>query len=1290
MKISVLGAARFLLGVVLVMTSPSILFAKGFLSGRAYDVGKAPKQIAVADFNNDGRPDVVVVSAPTSTATATIQVLLTQTDGSLGTPIVTQATANLSAVAVGDFNHDGKQDLAVTDSVLNTVTIYLGKGDGTFTQGATYPTGLTPVAIVAEDVDGNSQLDLLVANFGDGTYNVFLGGGNGTFTASSAHAADVKNPNGIAVADLDGDGRPDLVVTGNDNDFSVARGNGDGTFQFGINSLLFNTTQPDSIAIGDLDGDGHPDLVLTTSENIVVLKGNGDLTFQNPVFYTAQADVAGIVLADVNGDKKLDIVVTNEFSNSFSVLLNNGNGTFSSAMNYAAGGLPTSIAAAGITGNALPDLVVLNSLDSGTSGDVEVFNNLGNGVFTAGIPDEFFSGNALGGIVDVALADFNHDELPDAAVLDGASRVNILLNSGGYGFSLRSVVGLTEACSSLVAGDVNGDGNIDLVVAGGTHYFVFLGNGDGTFTAPLVASLPQNANGVHAMALADFNHDQTLDLVLGNTTTTGTDIAVLLGTGNGTFGTASPQAVSGFPYALVTGDFNGDGNQDIAVAATNAVSVLLGVGDGTFQAAAPYAYAGAVDTALSIRTADLNSDGHPDLVVSTFKNSVKQQNEFEVFLGKADGSFQSAAEYPVTAISTITAVGDFDADGNLDIAATDGNKIDLFYGDGSGTFPGTPTILAIGNSGILQAADLTGSGVPDLTLFAGDDLMSIFPNSGGIDESLSATPTSSSYAQPIKLEAMLTAPLPSLPAATGAIHVTAGAQVLGDIQLPNTSLSTNSLPVGSNDIQLSYSGDGNYYPRALPGLHYVVQKATSTAQLSGPSGGLVNQTLAFSVQVAGEFGGTPSGEVQLLDGDAQIATQALDGSSQAQFSVATLSAGLHSLEIAYGGDSNFLASAAQPLTVDVQNATNVSLTSSAASASFGSTVTFSVAVGSTTAVPTGQVSFQLGSTTLGQVNLDTSGKASFSTSSLSGGMHDLVASYAGNSFFEPNSATTTVTVAPIASSIALSSSAQSAGGGSSVTFTAKLAPQFGTTPTGTVAFSIGSTNLGSTAVDNTGAAVFSTSSLPIGNDAIMATYSGDVNFIGVTSAAVNVNVTPDFQISPSATSQSVHPGQSASFRLNLAPFGSFAAPISFACSGLPALAACSFNPNSVTFTNSSSVAVAVTISTAGPSASLRHVEHPGIGGYFIYAIGGFGIIGLVLGGGTRRRSTNIIALCVLLVVVAGTIACGGGGSGSSGGGTPPPPVPTTPLGTSTVTVTASETQNGNTVSHQTQFTLTVD
>jgi hypothetical protein len=320
-----------------------------------------------------------------------------------------------NAVAVGDFNNDGKLDLAVT-SPLSTLGVLLGNGDGTF-RTAPSPGQFPSSSLVVGDFNGDGKLDLVTANTYNNSVSVLLGNGDGTFQTARNFAAGAQGfP--VAVGDFDGrhyaNGLPILdLVTANfySNTVSVLLGNGDGTFQTARNFAV--ASGPSFVAIGDLNGDGKADLVVSqfgdfygNNAGVSVLLGNGDGTFQPAQVFAAGIPSLAVVVADFNGDGKPDLALANGYGGGVHVLLGNGDGTFGVAQEVEP--LPfrsvDQLAVGDFNGDGKPDLVTASDW-------TRVL--LGNGDGTFGVAQAVGPQDDIEG--QVTVGDFNGDGKPDLA-----------------------------------------------------------------------------------------------------------------------------------------------------------------------------------------------------------------------------------------------------------------------------------------------------------------------------------------------------------------------------------------------------------------------------------------------------------------------------------------------------------------------------------------------------------------------------------------------------------------------------------------------------------------------------------------------------------------------------------------------------------------------------------------------------------------------------------------------------------------------------------------------------------
>src|SRR6266516_2467543 len=290
----------------------SVLLGNGdgtFQAPQTTPVGTNPAQVAVGDFNGDGKPDLVVSSVGNNT----VSVLLGKGGGTFLPPLVTPVGPNPWYFAVGDFNGDGKLDLAVDDygcpldcnsSPSNTVTVLLGNGDGTFLPGPSLTVGNGPAGVAVGDFNGDGKPDLAVANLNDNTLSILLGNGDGTFQAPQTFAGVGTKPYFVAVGDFNRDGKPDLVITNHlGNTVTVLLGNGDGTFQPAQTFLV--DSDPVYATVGDFNGDGVQDLAVANLHalTISVLLGNagtGSTVVATPTFSPAGGTYTGSVTVTIS------------------------------------------------------------------------------------------------------------------------------------------------------------------------------------------------------------------------------------------------------------------------------------------------------------------------------------------------------------------------------------------------------------------------------------------------------------------------------------------------------------------------------------------------------------------------------------------------------------------------------------------------------------------------------------------------------------------------------------------------------------------------------------------------------------------------------------------------------------------------------------------------------------------------------------------------------------------------------------------------------------------------------
>jgi tetratricopeptide (TPR) repeat protein len=369
----------------------------------SYPAGVDPVGLVAADFQNNGLIDLAAVNELDNTVTILLNqnanqgtlVEATNSPISLG-PKLTAAPPSPPAITSAVLTSKGFHDLLVTDSTKNIVNILFSNGDGTFvTPPTAIAVGTQPSAIVTADFNGDGFQDFAVANFKDNTFSVFLGGadtaGNPTFTqvAGSPFAlpTNVSGPVAMAVADFNGDGKPDLAIVNQttlanpsvaQGNVVVLQGNGDGTFTQFTNSPILVGINPVAVASSDLDGNGTADLAIVnnTDNTVSILLNSGDGTFvagpNSPL--ATSPNPTGIALADFAQDGTVGIAVTCAGSNTFRVFFEVAAGLYSIAFEPPAGpsgSVPTAITAAQLLSGGIPDVAITNNV-SGAAGDVTV------------------------------------------------------------------------------------------------------------------------------------------------------------------------------------------------------------------------------------------------------------------------------------------------------------------------------------------------------------------------------------------------------------------------------------------------------------------------------------------------------------------------------------------------------------------------------------------------------------------------------------------------------------------------------------------------------------------------------------------------------------------------------------------------------------------------------------------------------------------------------------------------------------------------------------------------------
>jgi hypothetical protein len=342
-----------------------------------YSLVGAPSAIAIADFNNDGKPDLVLPNCSAQCQNATLSVLLGNGNGSFQPHKDSPVGGFASFITTGDFNGDGKQDVAVTNQQDAAITVILGNGDGSFQPGVNYSVGNHPAGIVTGDFNHDGVLDLAVANPFDSTNQrdntvfILIGNGDGTFKPPTAFQAG-PGPLRLAVGDFNRDGKLDLAVADAGTPaqgpglVSILLGNGDGTFQSHQDTAI-DTSIASAVIAGDFNGDGKLDLAVAANLDneigrAVILIGNGDGSFQfsSKNVYGTGLSSNGIAAGDFNGDGVPDIAVPSLITSNLFLLRGKGDGSLQYQGIYGTSIQPLAVVTADLNADNLSDVVVAN------------------------------------------------------------------------------------------------------------------------------------------------------------------------------------------------------------------------------------------------------------------------------------------------------------------------------------------------------------------------------------------------------------------------------------------------------------------------------------------------------------------------------------------------------------------------------------------------------------------------------------------------------------------------------------------------------------------------------------------------------------------------------------------------------------------------------------------------------------------------------------------------------------------------------------------------------------------
>jgi hypothetical protein len=519
---------------------------------------------------------------------------------------------------------------------------------------------------------------------------------------------------------------------------------------------------------------------------------------------------------------------------------------------------------------------------------------------------------------------------------------------------------------------------------------------------------------------------------------------------------------------------------------------------------------------------------------------------------------------------------------------------------------------------------------------------------------------------------------------TGSVTFSDGANALATVQLGATgaaSLQTAALTVGSHTITASYSGDSNYAV-ASSFLIQTVQSANTQVALTASANPATYATpLALTATVTSN-GGMATGTVNFTDGGTAIGSAALNAGGVATLTTSSLAPGTHSIVASYAGDGRASASTSTPLALNVRQTTSVALATSASPAQTLSSILLTAAVTNSGVTPvTGTVTFTDGATLLGTAAVYTTGNATLTVASLAAGNHIIVARYGGdNNDFSSISPALTQGVQLRTTTTALADTEMDPANPQQVTLIGLVLWTGPVPPTGSITFTNGSTVIGSSPIDTSGAATINITLDANITENIVATYNGDASYASSASLATSVTGGPatQFTLTLNPSSVTIQSKQHTVIQVSVASINNFTDTLLFGCLGLPFAATCTFSSVQTNLASQGTTTVQLTIDTGDPlgAGALAGLNRSRNSNLLLCFLPGCVFAGFAL---FRRRRASLQGLLLLIVAIAITLSASGCAGLQVNG---------TPAGSYTFKVTASGQNTGATESQVMNLTVT--
>ena len=546
-------------------------------------------------------------------------------------------------IVASDFNNDKQLDIAVANSVMDTLILFCGQGNGTFAQSTTLAAQpqSNPQSLVVGDFNRDNKTDIVIAQSNAGSVGLFLKVDNGALKKfETLSTGSFSKPHVLAVADFDNDGCLDIAAANNGNaNIGVFFGLGDGTFIDQKVILLQENIHPIWVGSGDFNNDKNIDIVISNNvppTPVIVLLSNGDKSFR--IMMTEGIDAAEMgAVGDFNNDGQLDLVIVNKGSSNVAIMLGHGNGTFSNATTYSAADydIPYSSTSGDFNGDGWLDVAIGMSEES----YVGILFGRGNGTFTPFTP--YLTKN-IALHQSIMSGDFNNDGRLDIVVTEtNLNKIAIILGhvNGTFFNEITYSTGNYSYPYSVAVGDFNKDGRLDFAVANmlDDDIGIFLGYVNEDFVSTAARLIGISSQPV-SIAVEDFDNDNCLDVAVADRVKN--EIVIIRGSGYGTFLDQKTYSTGkgSSPCWLVIDDFNHDQYLDIAVvnSGTNSIGILLGYGNGTFSSLLTSS-SDELSLPVSLCVGHFNNDTHLDIAVASTGN-----NHVCILFGYGNGSFGNA------------------------------------------------------------------------------------------------------------------------------------------------------------------------------------------------------------------------------------------------------------------------------------------------------------------------------------------------------------------------------------------------------------------------------------------------------------------------------------------------------------------------------------------------------------------------------------------------------------------------------------------------------------------------